>query len=104
MGFGFLKKVGSFAGDALRKVGHVGSQVVSKVAHLAVPAYRAANSVTGGLLGNAIESIPVVGGVAKTIGKVLGNTNLMNKISGGLQKIGAAGQTISSVANSLPGS
>jgi hypothetical protein len=96
---GFLGKIGQFAGNALKKVGEIGSNVVSKVGNLVIPAYRAANAATSGLIGKAIENIPVVGGIAKSIGKVLGNANTMNKISGGLQRVGAAGSVIGGLAS-----
>jgi hypothetical protein len=38
---GFLGKVANFAGNALKKVGQIGGQVIGKVAHLAIPVYRA---------------------------------------------------------------
>jgi hypothetical protein len=96
---GFLGKVANFAGNALKKVGQIGGQVIGKVAHMAVPTYRAANSATGGLIGNTLNSLPVVGGIVKSIGKVLGNSNTMNKLSNGFGKIGAAGSVIGGLAS-----
>lgn len=71
---GFL----NWIGNGLRKVGQIGGNVIRGIASIAVPAYRAANNATGGALGHFIEGLPVVGGIAKSIGSVLGNANTMN--------------------------
>jgi hypothetical protein len=47
---------------------------------MSVPIYRAANSASNGLIGNTLNSLPVVGGALKAIGGVLGNSNTMNKL------------------------
>ena len=90
----WLKKVGNFAGSALQKVGQLGGNVVSKIGSFVKPVYDAANNASGGLIGHAIESIPVVGGIAKAIGGALNNPGLMNGISNGFNRMGAVGSAI----------
>jgi hypothetical protein len=98
---GFLGKIANFASSALKKVGQIGGEVIGKVAHMGVPIYRAANAASGGFIGNALNSLPVVGGIVKPLRKVLGNPNTMNKLSNGFGNIGAAGSIVGGLASKL---
>lgn len=80
-----------FLGAGLRKFGEIGSQAIQKVGSLGVHAYRAVNALSGGAIGNAIESLPVVGGIAKQAGQLLSNPEFINKVSDGFRAIGKVG-------------
>lgn len=102
MGFlNFLGKVGSFAGNALRKVGDFGSAVVSKVGSFGVPVYNAANRASGGLIGNFLDNIPVVGPVIKAIGGKLNDPTFMNSAQNVFNRVGAAGGALSKVSEGV---
>ena len=67
---GFFGKLFSHVGNAVRKIGHFGGQVLSKVGDFK-KTYDTVNNATGGHIGNAIENLPVVGGALKTVGGLL---------------------------------
>ena len=102
MGFwNALGKVGSWVGNAVKKVGDFGGNVVNKIGSFVKPAYDAANNATGGLIGNAIESIPVVGGIAKAIGGALNNPGFMNGVSNTFGRMSGAGNALQGVGDKL---
>lgn len=88
-----------FLGNALRKVGDFGATAISKLGSIGVPAYRAVNHITGGALGNAIESIPGVGPVAKIIGQKLGDSSFLNSVGNGFRGLGGLGSRIADTEN-----
>ena len=56
---GFFKKIGQFGGHVINKIGEFKN------------VYDGVNNATGGMMGKAIESLPVVGGHLKTAGDLL---------------------------------
>lgn len=96
---GWLSSIGNFAGNALSKIGSFGAGVVGKIGSLGVPIYRAANAASGGLIGNALESIPGVGGILKTVGQKLGDPGFLNSATNAFRGIGAAGAGLSKLAD-----
>ena len=73
MGFG---KIFGFLGNAAKKIGSFATGAFSKIGSFKT-GYDAVNGLTGGLIGNSLESLPVVGGLLK------GASGVMNNVYGG---------------------
>lgn len=96
---GVARGVGA-TGMVLRKVGDLGGAIVRKVGDAAA-IYRAANRGSGGTIGDLIESLPVVGGLAKTAGqKVFSNTGLA-RAEQVLRRVGGVGNTLQALGGAL---
>ena len=97
----FLKRFGQFAGAALSKFGDLASKGLSKFG-LAAAGFKAANAATGGAIGNAITSIPVVGKALGAVGHALDRPGIMDKAIGLAGKVSAAGDAIRAAAAAAP--
>lgn len=98
---GFLQKIAHFGGEALKKVGQVGGKVAKGIG-VAKAVYNAANKASGGLIGNTLENLPVVGGALKTAGKVLGNEKFQKGLMKASIKAEDIGGAIEKISKELP--
>lgn len=86
---GAAKKFGEVAGEGLKKFGSVKS------------AYNSVNNAFGGVLGRAIESIPMAGPILKGIGQFLDNKESMKKLVGTIEHAKVYGQDFEKIGNRM---
>ena len=93
-------KIGSFLGGAISKVGHFGGQLLGKVGVIK-HAYNSVNNSFGGLIGRALESIPMAGPVLGSIGKFLDNKEGMKTMVNSLKRADVYGNEVRRVGDAL---
>ena len=84
----FWKKIGSFIGKAAKTIGQFGGAALSKIGAIKW-GWDGKNGLTGGMLGKAVEGIPVIGGAWKAGGDLLKLTHGAKNVNDAVSNIGS---------------
>ena len=97
---GWFGKIGQIAGGALRKFGEVGKEALSKFGAIK-HSYNNINSAFGGVIGNALNSIPVAGPILKSIGNYLDRKETFKTLENVLDHSRVYGQSFEALGNKI---
>lgn len=95
---GIFGRIGQTLGTGLRKFGELGGAAVNRIGDVK-RAYDAANRATGGVIGHALESLPVVGPVLKAGGNFLKSQSNLAGVANAMGRARVYGADIHKLAS-----
>lgn len=90
---GLFGRITSAVGNGVRMFGHFGGTALNKIGQVK-GIYDRINHSMDGIIGQALESIPVVGPVLKKVGSFLNDSGAMGTVRGVLSKAHGIGDDI----------
>ena len=97
---GIFGRIGQLAGGALRKFGEIGKEALHKFGAVK-SAYNNVNNAFGGVIGNALNSIPVAGPILKSIGNYLDRKETFKTLENVLDRSRVYGRDFEKIGNRL---
>ena len=95
---GLFGRIASAVGSGVRKIGTFGGMALSKIGqvkHL----YDRINNATGGIIGETLERLPVVGPALKHVGSFLNDHGRLTTLSNGFRSTSVLGKAIDKFGN-----